>query len=123
MSRIDELEKKFAKLETEIEGLKDECMYLRAILADLLQSAVEQSAISPDFIVQKLQDYQYSPLSWISKADNPQMCQRHLAILKEFADAIYLGIAPRKKPLKDAETANKIKAVQANIDKALGQPR
>ncbi|WP_416191031.1 hypothetical protein [Neisseria sp. CCUG12390] len=92
MTTLKSLEAKLNQLEIEIESLKDETMYLRSILADLIQSAVSQDAINPEFLIRKMADYRYSPLFWISKKEIDDIYQKQITILQEFADAIFLGL-------------------------------
>lgn len=117
-----QIEKRLAKLETEIEGLKDETMYLRAILADLIYSAIKQGKFNPEFLVKKLQDYQYAPYSWIShKEENTAMYCRHLSILLEFVHAIAEGEEARNKQRKDASLAIDLVEVRRYIQQELAR--
>lgn len=115
-----QIENRLAKLETEIKGLKDETIYLRAILSDLIYSAIKQDKFNPEFLVTKLLDYKHSPYSWISsKEENPEMYCRHLSILQEFADAIFIAEESRNKQRKDSSLAMELEKVRLYIQQEL----
>ena len=117
---LSQLEARLSALETEVEGLKDEAMYLRAILADLIYSAIKQDKFNPEFLVKQLQSYKHAPNSWIScKEENPAMYVRHLSILKELADAIFEGVEVRNKPQKDAPLATELAEVRLYLQQEL----